>query len=133
MSSMNSEHRPPARHWLSPASFLGAFLLVLSACANHPKSPVIGKWVDPVKKDTMEFRSDGTLQGVDGYGRPLTGTFKLLEANHVQITMTSSSVDKRTGVKVVDNAAGVCRFDVNGTSLTLTEADGTATHFQRAN
>lgn len=61
----------------------------------------------------------------------MTGSFEFVDAEHLRIKMTSSSVDRKTGTKMVDNAEGVCRLDVQGNTLTLVEENGTVSHYIR--
>lgn len=100
-------------------------------CSAKVKSPAIGNWRGEDGKQTMEFLRDGTLRGIDEYGRPLSGSFEFIDSQHIRIKITSTSVDRQSGVKMVDNAEGICRLDVKGDSLTLTEENGTANHYSR--
>jgi hypothetical protein len=92
---------------------------------------MVGSWSGEGGKETVEFRGDGTIRGIDKYGKPLTGGFEFLDGDRVRIRMTSSSVDQKAGIKMVDNAEGVCRLDVQGDLLTLTEENGNANHYRR--
>ena len=92
----------------------------------------LGKWKAQGSTETVEFRSDGSYLGRDRYGRKVTGTFELLSANKIELELTTSSVDERTGAVNVDRASGTCRFEVQGETLRLAEDDGTATRYQRA-
>ena len=103
-----------------------------AGCSAKVKSPAIGSWRGEDGNETVEFHSDGTLRGIDKYGRPLTGSFEFVDADRVRIKITTSSVDRQAGVKMVDNAEGVCRLDVQRDLLTLTEENGTASHYRRA-
>jgi hypothetical protein len=119
----------------SPAfkSLLTALVVAVIAagCSRKVKSPAVGTWREEATKETVEFRRDGTLRGTDKYGRPLTGSFEFLDADRVRIKMATSSVDRQAGIKMVDNAEGVCRLKVDGDLLTLTDEDGTANHYRR--
>ena len=79
----------------------------------------------------MEFSSDGTLHGTDKYGRPLTGSFELLDSDRIRMKLTTSSEDRQAGIKMVDNAEAVCRLKIDRGLLTLTDEDGTVNHYRR--
>ena len=70
----------------------------------------------------MEFRSDGTLRGIDLYERPITGTFEFVDSDHVRMKQTVSSEDRKTGSKMVDNSEGLCRVEFKVIRLNLTES-----------
>jgi hypothetical protein len=111
---------------------LAAFVVagIAAGCSPKVKSPAIGSWRGQNDNGTVQFRSDGTLRGIDKGGKPLTGSFEFLDADRVRIKMTISSVD-RAGVKMVDNAEGICRLEVQGDWLALTEENGPASRYHR--
>jgi len=78
----------------------------------------------------MEFSSDGTCKGSDSYGRVVTGKFTFIDADHMKVETTITS--NAGSVTVVDKATGVYKVAVQGDSLTMTEDNGSAIHYQRA-
>ena len=110
-----------------------AVSLTFCACSAKVKSAAIGTWRGEEGKDTMEFRSDGTLRGIDRYGRAMTGNFEFVDAEHVRMKTTVSAVDGQTWNKLVDSAEGICKIQVQGDVLTLVEpAGGAAVHYRKA-
>ena len=123
----------PSANVPSVALFTALTAAVFTAgCSAKVKSPAIGSWRAEGSSETVEFRNDGTVRAVDKYGRPSTGSFEFLDPDRVRMKMTTSSVDKKAGVRMVDNAEGICRLQVHGDLLTLTEENGTANHYRRS-
>ncbi len=79
----------------------------------------------------MEFRSDGTSQGIDRYGRVVSGTFTFIDPEHMKLEMTTTSADKTSGVIAVDRASGVCKVLVEGDLLTMTDEGGSVLHYKK--
>jgi hypothetical protein len=104
-------------------------LLAFFACSPKTTSPVIGNWLGEEGKVAMEFRVDGTLHGVDEYGRAWTGSFEFVDADHVRIKTTTS--EGKGATRFVDNSEGTCKIDVQGNSLTLTEPDGALSKYRK--
>jgi len=115
---------------LRAAVFLVVCLLT-SGCSSKTKSAWIGSWRGPDSRETIQFTSDGRIKGSDRYGRPLTGSFELVDPEHVRMQMTMSSSDARTGQKMVDNSEGVFKLEVKGDSMAITEEGGSVTQFRR--
>jgi|SRR5690348_17343063 len=105
--------------------------VVLSGCSPKVKSAALGKWRADGSNETMEFRSDGTCQGNDRYGRVVSGKFAFVDADHVKVDLTTTSEDKAKGVRFVDHATGVAKIVVSGDELSMTEENGSAIHYQR--
>jgi len=109
----------------------GMIGLIVSACSSRTPSPVEGKWKGSSQTETVEFQKDGSIQAVDQAGNLLTGQFELIDKDHVKLVMTSSSVDK-TGVIARDTMSTLCKFEVQGATLTLIEEDGLSQQYSRA-
>ncbi len=106
-------------------------VLALSGCSRSVQSAAVGKWQVKGTKETMEFHSNGTCQGTDRYGRTVTGKFAFIDADHIKLELTTSSVDKASGVRSVDHGSGVAEIAVQGDSLDLIDEDGPLIHYQR--
>ena len=50
-----------------------------AGCSAKVKSLAVGSWRCEDDAKTVEFRSDGTLRGIDKYGRPLKGSFEFVD------------------------------------------------------
>ena len=108
-----------------------AIAAVLAGCSPKVKSAALGKWRAEGSNATLEFRSDGTCQGNDQYGRVVSGKFAFVDADHVKLELTTTSEDKAKGLRFVDRAAGIAKILVKGDELSITEEGGSATHYQR--
>ena len=112
-----------------------SLVLVLSGCTPSTKSGTGakavagGKWRVNNSKETMEFSSDGTCRGSDSYGRVVTGKFTFIDSDHMKVETTTTSTSG--SVAVVDKSSGVYKVVVQGDSLTMTEGNGQAIHYQR--
>jgi hypothetical protein len=131
---MNSPacQRRPCRPSLSLVIVGCAMVLALAGCSPKVKSAALGKWQVKDSKEAMEFRSDGTCQGSDSDGRVVSGTFAFLDADHIKVDLTTTAEDKAKGLRFVDHASGVAKIVVQGDTLTMTEENGSAKHYQRA-
>jgi hypothetical protein len=107
------------------------FTLGLIACQPNRNAKIAGHWKVPGSKETMEFRNDGTCRGVDEYGRPITGSFTLLDDERIQLEFTITSKDN-AGNLTVDKASGTCKLVATGDSLTLVEPDGTMKAYRKS-
>jgi hypothetical protein len=105
--------------------------VVLSACSPKINPTALGKWRLEGRNETMEFRGDGTCQGMDQYGRVVSGKFAFLSPNEIKLDLTTSSEDKAKGLRFVDHSVGVASFVVNGDELVMTEQHGSRIHYQR--
>lgn len=108
-------------------------LLAGSACSPKVNRAVVGQWQNENGKETVVFREGGTLEGRDPYGRPITGTYEFIGSDRIRLNMTTTSVDEASGMRMVDNASGTCRFVVERDVLVLKEEGGAETRYRRAN
>lgn len=116
--------------WLFIAS--NALAVCLWGCSRPIHSAAVGKWrAAGNDAQNMEFRSDGTFQGTDRYGRALTGNFSFTDAEHVQLETTMISEDKAKGLRFVDHSSGVVRLVVTDNEMLLTEPGGPTMRYQR--
>ena len=129
----NASHRGSSYHGPLSAVIIvgGAIALALSACSANVKSGISGKWQVNGSKETMEFRRDGTCRGSDKYGGVVTGKFAFVDADHIKVELTTTSVDKAKGIRSVDHGSGVVEIVVQGDSLDIIDGDGPPTHYQR--
>ncbi len=114
--------------------FLAASTLMVcvSGCSRGIHSGAIGKWRAAGNDgQTIEFRSDGTFQGIDQYGRALSGNFGFTDPEHVKLDITVSSEDKTKGLRFVDHSTGIVKLAVNDNELVMTEPGGSAIRYQR--
>ena len=115
--------------WLLVAAGIAA--AILSGCSRKIEPAAVGKWQAASGKETMEFRSDGSCQGQDQYGRVVSGNFAFVDAEHIRLELTTSSEDKAKGLRFVDHSTGVAKVALNGDELVMTEPNGSAIYYQR--
>jgi hypothetical protein len=122
------------RSWWRLLGFNAAGLLavVLSACSSHVQSELEGNWNGDDQTETVQFGKDGEIQAVDRAGNRLTGHFEFVDNKHVSLLMSSSSVDKKAGVRAEGTMVAVCKFEIRGGTLTMTDEDGTTHKYRRA-
>jgi hypothetical protein len=109
----------------------GIAAAILSGCSRKIEPAAVGKWQAASGKETMEFRSDGSCQGQDQYGRVVSGNFASVDAEHIRLDLTTSSEDKAKGLRFVDHSTGVVKVAVNGDELVMTEPNGSAIYYER--
>ena len=123
------KHSTRRLFWLMVAA--GAVTAILSGCSPKIEPAAVGKWRTASGNETMEFRSDGSCQGQDQYGRVVSGKFAFVDAEHIRLELTTSSEDKAKGLRFVDHSTGVAKVAVNGDELVMTEPNGPTIHYQR--
>lgn len=106
--------------------------IATSACSPESEPSALGQWKSPNNKSTLNLRPDGTCDGTDEYGRHSRGNFKLLEDQHLQISLEIRETNQQTGQVFSDKSQGVLRILVQADSLLLTDGNGTVSRFQRA-
>ncbi len=106
--------------------------IALSACSSPVQSGLEGKWKGDNRTETVEFGKDGEIQAVDGAGNRLTGHFEFVDNDHVRLLMSSSSLDKKTGVRAEGTMIALCKFEVRGGTLTMTDEDGSTHQYRKA-
>jgi hypothetical protein len=79
----------------------------------------------------VEFGKDGEIQAVDGAGNRLTGHFEFVDNDHVRLLMSSSSLDKNSGVRAEGTMIALCKFEVRGGTLTMTDQDGSTHQYRK--
>jgi hypothetical protein len=60
----------------------GTATAILFGCSPKIEPAAVGKWRAANGNDTMEFRTDGSCQGQDQYGRVVSGKFAFVDAEH---------------------------------------------------
>ena len=79
----------------------------------------------------MEFKADGTCEGIDTYARPVKGQYTLPDPEHLHLKLSIRSTNEQTHAVMVDNAEGTVRMHLQGDALLLTEGGGVVTRYKR--
>ena len=92
-----------------PALLVAGFLV---SCMHQPD--INGKWLEPGKTSSIEFRQDGTFTATDDMGMTVTGNYILQAEGKIrfEIKHPDSSVEKLSG-----------NFAVKGDTLKLTHEE----------
>jgi len=122
-------YAPERRVVLYRVAFL-LCLIVILGCRSKKQETAIGSWHKTEGKERIEFHSDGTLRGVDEYGRPLSGSFTRIDGERVRIELIVRTTNA-AGDVASDNASGVCKLIVKADSLTLVEPDGARKEYRK--
>ena len=67
-------------YFLFPAFFMIVFLV---SCAQPPN--ITGKWQEPGKTSSIEFRQDGTFTATDEMGMVVNGTYTLQSNDNIRL------------------------------------------------
>lgn len=105
-------------------------LIVILGCRPTNEEAVIGHWHASGGKEEIEFQSDGTLRGIDEYGRPLSGSFTRIDQERIRIELIVRTTNA-AGDVASDSAAGVCKLIAKADSLTLVEPDGKRKEYRK--
>ena len=58
-------------------------LVLLSSCAYHPN--ITGKWQEPGKTSSIEFRQHGTFVAIDDMGMSVNGNYAFLDEGKIRL------------------------------------------------
>ena len=106
-------------------------LIAATSCSSEPEPSALGQWKSSDNKSTLNLHPDGTCDGTDEYGRHSRGNFKLLEDQHLQLSLEIRETNQQTGQVFNDKSQGVLRILVQADSLLLTDGNGTVSRFKR--
>ena len=128
--SIKSPQRVPRHIWCYFTASIVA-VGVLLGCRAKEKEAAIGNWQASSGKERIEFQSDGTLRGVDEYGRPLSGSFTRIDRQRIRMELSVRTTNAAGDIGI-DSSSGVCRVIASADSLTLVEPDGTRKEYRKA-
>ena len=116
----------------SVAACLAACIIlgIGSGCRPQRASELSGAWQKVGARDRIEFKDDGTITGVDEYGRLVRGSFSREDDTHIRMDMSVSSTNKG-GAVTVDNSSGVCGVELEGGLLCLVDQGGGRVSYRR--
>ena len=88
-------------------------LVFLLSCVHTPN--ITGKWQEPGKTSSIEFRQNGTFMAIDDMGMTVNGNYTLLAEGKIrfEINHSNSYVEIMTG-----------SIEVQGDKLTLSHNEG---------
>lgn len=104
--------------------------MLVSGCGPKPEGAMLGGWERQGKREQIQFKADGTIEGADAYGRHVQGSYELLSGNRLRMTLSVRSTNEN-GTIGVDNSTGVCTVQVSGDQLVLVEPGGTEQIYRR--
>lgn len=104
---------------------------LISGCSREETPTLVGHWRADDGKASMEFKADGTCEGIDTYARTIKGQYSMPDAEHLHLKLSIRSTNAPSGTVFADNAEGTVRMHLQGDALLLTEGGGVVTRYKR--
>lgn len=106
-------------------------VVLISGCSREETPALVGHWKADDGKASMEFKADGTCEGIDTYARVVKGHYSMPDTDHLHLKLSIRATNAQSGTIVADNAEGTVRMHLQGDALLLTEGGGVVTRYKR--
>ena len=91
--------------------------MIAGACSFKSQNPIVGKWKDVEKAQTVEFSKEGSLS-ISGDGFSMTGQYQLIDEGRVKIDLTGG-------------LSATLSVKITGDELSMTDPNGVVSRYKR--